>query len=85
MTTTTPNHNSQTFHGHPNWDYWNVFFWLSEDYRLYKYATDLIKANGIQCAVTRVSEHLEGSETPDGAKYTKATIEHAVIHLADLC
>lgn len=73
---------NKEYNGHPSWNYWNVSLWINSTYHLYKTACALIEEFGNRKeAAMRLWEAflLQGiTHTPDGAKYTKAAIYHAI-------
>ena len=71
-----------SYQGHPSWNYWNVSLWIANDESLY--------ASALYC-IHRTRNRHEASQllfdqlrfsgsthTPDGAPYTRASIQHAM-------
>lgn len=62
----------KTYNGFRSWNAWNVSLWIYNDFELYNYSIDLIKAFGVRGAVKRFCS--EYNKTPDGAKYNKLSV-----------
>ena len=66
------------FNGHRSWNAWNVSLWINNDEGLYHEACDLAKTYGIGVATNIMFRQLQGTKTPDGAKYNKTSIREAM-------
>jgi len=77
------------YNGHPSWALWNVSLWFANDEGLYRLALDALAEHGrLDEAVDSVQELLAESApdrlpdgaacTPDGARYSKSAIRHAL-------
>ena len=70
------------YNGHKNWAYWNVSLWINNDEGLYNLALDAIRQtkNRKQASeyVLNVLRECGQEKTPDGARYSKNTIIHAM-------
>lgn len=71
------------YNGHKSWNQWNVSLWLSNDYSLYAYAIHLLEIYSFHKAVNVLFEGLEGTKTPDGARYNKLSIRNALKGLSE--
>lgn len=78
----------KTYNGHKNWNYWNVSLWISNDYGLYQMAKEYVNKckgqGGKKAAASLILECLHDAgvtHTPDGAKYTKSSIQAAISDL----
>ena len=70
---------AKRYNGHKNWQFWNVSLWINNDENLYRTAKCHIDECGAKySAAVRMAAELEGESTPDGAKYTVATIRAAM-------
>lgn len=75
-----------TYNGHPNWSQWNVALWIANDEGLYNMAREYIRgarrerASRESAAEEMLSDlNVSGiTHTPDGARYTKTSILHAM-------
>lgn len=83
MKTKTSNWDYRPYNGHPNWQLWNVTLWISGDEQFYFYVISLIEQHGVKRATELLSEELRGQSTPDGARYTKASVGYALSSLVD--
>lgn len=72
------NREPEPFNGHPSWQFWNVFLWISDDYDLYHEAVDLIDRYGNAAASEILFRELQGHRTPDGALFSRAAIRNAI-------
>jgi len=70
------------YNGHPSKNYWNVALWIANDYGLYTLARTLIReTKPRKAAAQAMLDSLREAgvrETPDGAPYTRASIQHAM-------
>lgn len=66
-----------------SWAAWNVSLWINNDEALYNLARDCIKyTNSRIDAAVRMLNTLQGfgiEKTPDGAKYSKSSIQKAMV------
>jgi hypothetical protein len=72
------------YQGHPSWNAWNVALWISSTDGLYRAAAEAFRTTrNAKAATTRFFEMtgLEGKRTPDGARYSKASVTRAIIGL----
>ena len=71
-----------TYNGHKNWAFWNVSLWIGNDDRLYEIARDCVRRSRTreQAAERFVSGLADCgvTETPDGARYTVASVRAAM-------
>lgn len=74
---------SQPYNGHPNWNLWNVHLWISSDYDTYKHCLTLVQSFGLQRSVDILHAEIGHMQTPDGARYTKTALRHALRGIAD--
>jgi hypothetical protein len=74
---------TQPYNGHPNWNLWNVSLWISSDESTYFHCMGLIKELGVKRAVDALHAQIGDTQTPDGARYTKTALRHALRGIAD--
>lgn len=74
---------SQPYNGHPNWNQWNVHLWISSDYDTYKYCLSLVQSFGVKRSVEILHAEIGQTLTPDGARYSKAALRHALLCIRD--
>lgn len=83
---------SREYNGHKNWNHWNVSLWIANDEHLYNiarhmkqhYAHAIVEGSRPEFIARQVLQRLkdEGlTKTPDGAPYTKTTIQAALRNL----
>ena len=63
------------------WSQWNVALWIGSDEGLYRTAVYYKSRFGTKNGAARMVEMLKEcgvTETPDGAKYTKTSLMHAL-------
>lgn len=77
---------AKTYNGHPNRAQWNVSLWINNDEGLYNMARDAVRTNrGAKMrAAEEMLEQLNDAgitHTPDGVKYTKTSIRHAMVEM----
>jgi hypothetical protein len=73
------------YNGHHCWNCWNVALWIGNDEGLYRLALECKrrivqhtgKAPSLNIAVTRFLNGCD-KRTPDGAKYTRTAVKHAL-------
>lgn len=74
------------YKGYP-WTHWNVNLWINNDKGLYSLAVDCVKtARNLTSATSAFLDALDAAnitQTPDGAKYTKTAVKHALSMLRD--
>lgn len=71
------------YNGHPSYAAWNVSLWISNDEGLYGLAKDAMRRGKTKNkSAELLYESLAGDETPDGVKYTKTNLRHALKGLA---
>lgn len=72
----------KAYNGHPSWALWNVALWVANDEGLYHAALDCIRVTKTkqQAAELLLEELRAGGQdkTPDGARYTKTSLLHAM-------
>ena len=66
------------YNGHESWTAWNVSLWLNNDESLYSEAVRLARKHGIERGARHMAANLEGSRTPDGARYSLNTVRLAM-------
>lgn len=70
------------YQGHPSWTYWNVSLWINNDEALYNMARGYVRLyRNRRAAADAMIEDLFAvgiERTPDGAKYSRRTIIHAM-------
>jgi hypothetical protein len=70
------------YNGHPSWTTWNISLWVGNEEGLYNLARDCIRqARNREEAAAAMLESLREcglTETPDGAKYSKSNLRHAM-------
>jgi hypothetical protein len=70
------------YNGHPSWTTWNINLWVGNEEGLYNLARDCIRqARNREEAAAVMLETLREcglTETPDGAKYSKSNLRHAM-------
>lgn len=70
------------YNGHRNWNHWNVALWIANDEGLYNMARQYARhyPNKMEAAEWMLAElNAAGiSKTPDGARYSKTSIRHAM-------
>jgi hypothetical protein len=70
------------YNGHRNWDYWNVSLWINNDERLYTLSRDYVRhyRSKTQAAAALLDVLISQgiAKTPDGARYTMASIRAAM-------
>lgn len=73
---------TKTYNGHKNWNHWNVSLWINNDEGLYRMALGYVRSCKPRSAAAfgMLSElrDMGITKTPDGARYTTATILHAM-------
>jgi len=67
-----------TYNGHRSWNAWNVYLWLSNDYRAAQHIDYLIAQHGKRKATGILYRALEGTRTPDGARYNLTCIRETI-------
>ena len=67
-----------TYHGHKNWNHWNVSLWIGNDEGLYEMARAAIRAWPTRDAAARAMISELPPATPDGAPYTFTTVRAAL-------
>lgn len=72
---------TKPYNGHPCWRLWNISMWMSNDYGLYTYATELCRHNGKEKAADILFDEIGGTTTPDGARFTRSAIRYGLRHL----
>ena len=73
-----------TYNGHRSWNAWNVALWINNTEWLYNYARDSVTTYGPKRAARiMLRNSLEGSRTPDGAKYNYTCIFEAITDILD--
>jgi len=80
------------YNGHESWNAWNVALWIGNDEGLYRAAMEAIRRPRIGgkpvtagIATRRFFDDtgLEGTRTPDGARYSFHSVKLAIIGLMD--
>lgn len=70
------------YNGHPSYNHWNVALWFGNDEGLYRMAREEIRrAKNRDQAARAILDSLRDSgvtETPDGVRYTRTNIRHAL-------
>jgi hypothetical protein len=73
------------YNGHESWNAWNVSLWINNEEGLYRLALECVRAtNTRKEAAERFVETINSNEwgcmytTPDGAKYTKRSVQLAM-------
>jgi hypothetical protein len=70
------------YNGHRNWNHWNVSLWIANDESLYNMARGYIRrAKTRDHAAAQMLADLNDCgivKTPDGARYSKTSIRHAM-------
>lgn len=73
---------SKGYNGHSSWTLWNVSLWVGNDEGLYNLARESITyTRNRQDAAARMLDYLNScgiEKTPDGARYSKRAILHAM-------
>ena len=69
---------TREYNGHRNRNAWNVSLWFSNDRGLYDWGRESVREMGIEKAARYIAEALEGSKTPDGARYNYTCIREAL-------
>lgn len=69
------------YNGHPSWNFWNVSVWLSYPEDRYYHVMALCQRHGKDRAANLLFEELGGTNTPDGAPFTRSSIRHGLRHL----
>lgn len=68
------------FNGHKNWNHWNVSLWILNDGALCAYAEKCLHAtDSVSAAAAMFMDKYAGSETPDGAPYSKSAVRAALV------
>lgn len=67
-----------TYNGHRSWNAWNVSLWINNDESLYNRARGLALKHGVMKGASILTRELDGTRTPDGAKYNATCIREAM-------
>jgi hypothetical protein len=65
------------YQGYRSWNAWNVALWIFNDGATYNYGHDLCRKHGKAKAARIFAREMYDQRTPDGAKYTLASIREA--------
>jgi len=71
------------YNGHKNKNQWNVSLWINNTESMYNEAVRLVKAYGQAKAARMMYRNLEGTRTPDGARYSRIAIFNALDGILD--
>jgi hypothetical protein len=78
------------YQGHPSWNAWNVTLWIGNDEGLYNFAIECLrkptpkgKKPSLNVAATRFLSLMLNEKTPDGARYSRTSVRHALADLMD--
>lgn len=71
------------YHGHKNWNHWNVSLWLNNDKTLYDHMKRAIKTapnrdTAASLLLTMFAQN-GNRRTPEGAPYSKSAIRAAMV------
>lgn len=69
---------SKPYNGHPSWAAWNVTLWLYNEEPLYRLMQHHARHARTKDAAARALLADLPARTPDGARYTLATIRYAL-------
>jgi hypothetical protein len=70
--------------GHPSWNVWNVSLWISNDEGLYRFALACLgECKTLREAARLFTREVGVAKTPDGARYSLRSVEHALKGLRD--
>lgn len=74
-----------TYHGHKNWNHWNVSLWINNDEGLYNMALDYVRSAKTKDEAARNMladlAEMGATKTPDGAPYTISAIRAAMVEM----
>jgi hypothetical protein len=78
------------YNGHPSWNAWNVSLWIGNDEPLYRFALECLERptpNGHKPTLALATQrfvHMMGEDkTPDGARYSRTSVRHALAGLRE--
>jgi hypothetical protein len=74
---------AKPYHGHPSWQAWNVSLWIGNNDGLYRFALTCLARSTLREAARQFIAGVGVAATPDGARYSVRSVEHALKGLRD--
>jgi len=66
---------------YPNWEFQNVDMWINHDQNLYEFTYRLLSKLGLYRASKELDKNLQGTLTPDGARFTYQAILYTLSNM----
>ena len=66
---------------YPSWEIQNVDMWINHDQNLYEFTYRLLSKLGLYRASKELDKNLQGTLTPDGARFTYQAILYALSNM----
>jgi len=66
---------------YPSWEAQNVDMWINHDQNLYEFTYKLLSKLGLHRASNELNNNLQGTLTPDGARFTYQAILYTLSNM----